>query len=452
MEIFNNDVQNKTSLNRIIFRLAMPAILENILHTAVWMFDTAMVGRLSAEALSAVGFGSQLAFTLVNIIGAMGIGTSALVARHVGADQPEKANKVIAQSFLISVTISIVLMVINILLARPFFSLTMKDPEVISLGITYVKIVSFGIIFLIPTMVLNAALRGAGNTRLPMMSALVANTINIVGDYVLIFGYFGFPRMEIKGAALATVLSQIVGGIITFSYLLLGKDIVKLNLKEAVKIDIDVVKQLSKLSLPSCLEEFSHSGSRLISSIWITRMGTVPFAAHQVAVSAESMSFMPGYGFSVAASTLTGQCLGAERPDEAEKSALVAMKLALILMGGVGLLFLLFSHQLMSLFTNIDEVKNIAAACIRIAAFEQPTLAISMVMAGALRGAGDTRGTFKVGIIGTWLVRLPLIFMIVFVFKKPIVYVWMATVVQFVVEAFFMFLRFKKNNWKKIKI
>ncbi|WP_213974108.1 MATE family efflux transporter, partial [Tepidanaerobacter acetatoxydans] len=345
MEIFNNDAQNKTLLNRIIFRLAMPAILENILHTAVWMFDTAMVGRLSAEALSAAGFGSQLAFTLVNIIGAMGIGTSALVARHVGADQPEKANKVIAQSFLISVTISIVLMVINILLARPFFSLTMKDPKVISLGITYVKIVSFGIIFLIPTMVLNAALRGAGNTRLPMLSALVANTINIVGDYVLIFGYFGFPRMEIKGAALATVLSQIVGGIITFSYLLLGKDIVKLNLKQAVKIDIDVVKQLSKLSLPSCLEEFSHSGSRLISSIWITRMGTVPFAAHQVAVSAESMSFMPGYGFSVAASTLTGQCLGAERPDEAEKSALVAMKLALIFMGSVGLFFLLFSHQ-----------------------------------------------------------------------------------------------------------
>ena len=451
MEILSSNTETKTSLQQTIIKLALPAILENVLHTAVWMMDTAMVGRLSAEALSAVGFGAQLAFALVNIIAAMGIGTSALVARYIGAGEPKRANRIVAQSFLISWVLSLFLAVLNFI-ARPFFSSTMKDPSVISMGISYVKIITTGVVFQIPTMVMNAALRGAGNTRLPMVSALVANTINVIGNYVLIFGHFGFPRMEVQGAALATALAQIVGGVITLSYLILGKDVIRLNLKEAFKIDIAVIKQLSKLSLPSCLEEFSHSGSRLISSIWIVRLGTVPFAAHQVAVSAESMSFMPGYGFSVAASTLVGQNLGADRPEEAEKSAWAAMKFALKLMGGVGLFFLLFSRQLMGLFTSVPEVEDIAAACIRVAAFEQPTIAIAMALAGALRGAGDTRGTFKVGLIGTWIVRLPLIFLMVFVFKKPIIYVWMATAVQFAVEALLMVLRFKHGGWKGIKV
>lgn len=328
----------------------------------------------------------------------------------------------------------------------------MEDPVVVSLGISYVKIITIGVIFMIPTMVMNAALRGAGNTRLPMVSALIANTLNIVGDYVLIFGHFGFPQMGVKGAAIATTLAQVCGFIITISYLILGKDVIRLNLKETIKIDINVIKQLSKLSIPSCMEEFSHSGSRLISSIWIARLGTISFAAHQVAVSAESMSFMPGHGFSVAASTLVGQNLGADRVDEAEKSAWGSMKFALVLMSAVGAFFLLFSRQLMGLFTSVREVEALAAACIRIAAFEQPTIAIAMALAGALRGAGDTRGTFKVGLIGTWLVRLPLIFFIVFVFKKPITYVWIATVIQFAVEAVLMVLRFKQGTWRKIKV
>ncbi len=452
MDVFGSTVEIKKPLRHTVIELALPAILENVLHTAVWMIDTAMVGRLSAEALSAVGFGSQLGFALVHIVSAIGIGTSALVARFIGATKPKKANEVTAQSFLISWILSILLAVLNIFLAKPFFTWAMQDPEVISMGITYVKIISAGITFLIPTMVMNAALRGAGNTRLPMMSALVANTINIVFDYILIFGHFGFPKMGVQGAALATALAQFFGALVTFGYLGLGKDIIRLDLKQVFKLNLAVIKQLSKLSLPACFEELSHSGSRLLSSIWIARLGTVAFAAHQVAVSAESMSFMPGFGFSVAASTLVGQNLGARRLNEAEKSAWVSLKYALLMMSGVGLIFFVFPRKLMSVFTNVAEVENAATACIKIAAFEQPSMAIVMALRGALRGAGDTKGTFKVGLVGTWLVRLPLIFLVVFVFKKSILYVWIATVVQFATEALLMILRFKRGHWKRIKV
>ncbi|MDI3480457.1 MAG: hypothetical protein PWQ97_112 [Tepidanaerobacteraceae bacterium] len=443
---------NIAFLRKEIFRLAWPAILEMVLHTAVWIFDTAMVGRLNAEDLSAVGLGGQLVYTMTFVFASIGVGTSAMIARFTGAGQQEKVNHVAGQSFLIACVIGLILGVLNYLGAEIFFFYIMRDSEVISMGINYMKIVSVGIVFMIPTLVINSALRGAGNTQLPMISALVANTINIVGDYVLIFGHFGFPRLEVRGAALATTFAQVCGAAITIGYVIWPQSEVKLKTRDIINFDINTFKQIISLSIPASLEEFSYSGSRLISSMWIARLGTLAFAAHQVAVSAESMSFMPGYGFSVAASTLVGQNLGAKREKSAEVSGWEAMKFSLVLMSCVGIVFFLFPQWLMGFFTNIKEVGDLAAACIKIGAFEQPTIAISMTLSGALRGAGDTKGTFLVTTISTWLIRLPLIFMAIFILGKRLEYVWMVTVIQFFLEALLMVLRFWKGQWKNIML
>ncbi|HHW01978.1 MAG TPA: MATE family efflux transporter [Thermoanaerobacterales bacterium] len=446
------EVYDSAVLKKDILDLAWPAILEMVLSTAVWIFDTAMVGRLSAEALSAVGLGSQLAYTVTFVFGAFGVGTAVMVARYTGAGKTDRADHVVAQSFLISCFVGLFLGLMNFFGARFFFSLVMKDPRVILLGTDYLRIVSIGIVFMVPTMVLNSALRGAGNTRLPMISALLSNSFNILGDYVLIFGHFGFPRLEVNGAALATSIAQICGAAVTISYVTLAGKEIKLKFKEIMKIDLPLLWQLADLSIPASLEEFSYSGSRLISSMWIANLGTVAFAANQVAVSAESMSFMPGYGFSVAASTLVGKNLGGSRKDLAEKSGWESMKFALLLMGTVGLLFLAVPGWLISFFTSIPEVRDLAAVCIRVGAFEQPTIAISMTLSGALKGAGDTKGTFIISLISTWLIRLPLIFVIIFIMKKGLAFVWFATVIQFFSEALLMFLRFRQGRWKEIKL
>lgn len=442
----------KRSLRKDIFSLAWPAILEMVLSTTVWIFDTAMVGRLSAEALSAVGLGGQLAYSVTFVFAALGVGTAAMVARYTGAGEYEKIDHIAGQSFLIAVIIGIALGLINFFGAGFFFSLVMKDPRVVALGTDYMKIVSVGIAFMIPTIVLNSALRGAGNTRLPMISALVGNSINVVGDYVLIFGHFGFPRWEVNGAAVATSIAQICGAAITIGYVAFARKEVRLKFKEAWKIDLSLLKKLIGLSLPASFEEFFYDGSRLISSMWIAHLGTLAFAANQVAVSAESMSFMPGYGFSVAASTLVGQNLGAKRKDLAEASAWESAKYAFLLMGTVGMLFFTLPGWLMGFFTSIPDVRNLAALCIRVGAFEQPTLAISMTLSGALKGAGDTKGTFFISLVSTWMIRLPLIFIMVFILKKGLTFVWLATVIQFFVEALLMALRFKKGGWKHIKL
>lgn len=439
-----------TFIRKEIFHLAWPAIMEMVLHTAVWIFDTAMVGRLSAEALSAVGLGGQLTYTVTFIFAAIGVGTSAMVARFTGSGETEKADHAAGQSFLIACTIGLFLGVLNYSGAELFFSYIMRDSEVVLKGINYMKIVSVGVVFMVPTLVMNSALRGAGDTKLPMISALVANTVNIIGDYVLIFGHFGFPRWEVSGAAFATTLAQICGAAITMGYVIWPKSEVRLKMRDIIHIDPNTLKQIISLSIPASLEEFSYSGSRLISSMWIARLGTLAFAANQVAVSAESMSFMPGYGFSVAASTLVGQNLGAKREKTAEISGWEAMKFSTLLMGFVGAVFFLFPGWLMGFFTNIKEIRDLAAVCIKIGAFEQPTIAVSMTLGGALKGAGDTKGTFLVTLVSTWLIRLPLIFLMIFILGKSLEYVWMVTVAQFFVEALLIGYRFWKGRWKKI--
>ncbi|MCR4431434.1 MAG: MATE family efflux transporter [Tepidanaerobacteraceae bacterium] len=449
MKQLENNI-NIAFLRREIFHLAWPAIMEMVLHTAVWIFDTAMVGRLSAEALSAVGLGGQLAYTMTFVFAAIGVGASAMVARFTGAGETEKADHVAGQSFLISCVIGVFLGILNYSGAELFFSYIMKDAKVVLEGIDYMRIVSVGIMFMIPTMVINSALRGAGNTKLPMISALVANAINIVGDYVLIFGHFGFPRWEVSGAAFATTFAQICGAAITVGYVVRPGSEVRLKMRDIIKINPNTIKQIILLSVPASLEEFSYSGSRLISSMWIASLGTLAFAANQVAVSAESMSFMPGYGFSVAASTMVGQNLGAGREESAEASGWEAMKFSVILMGSAGIIFFLFPVWLMGFFTNIKEVRDLAAACIKIGAFEQPAIAISATLSGALRGAGDTKGPFLVSMISTWLIRLPLLYIVIFILHKNLEYVWMAIVIQFLIEAFLMTIRFWKGEWKKI--
>ncbi|KYO67846.1 MATE family efflux transporter [Thermovenabulum gondwanense] len=439
-------------LRKEILRLAWPTILEMLSGTVIWVVDTAMVGHLSAEALSAVGLGSHLAYSSAFIFGALGVGTTAMVSRFIGSKEIEKANFITGQSFIISALLGFAVFLINFTFAQNLILLFTRDIKVVELGTVYLKIASAGAAFYIAAMVLNSALRGAGNTIIPMYSVAIANIVNIAGDYLLIFGNFGFPRWEVKGAAVATAVAQVLCFLITAFYLFYGKGNLKMKLKYIKKLDIEIIKKLVILSIPASLEEISFNVSRLISTQWLNRLGTLSYAAHQVSVSAESISFMPGYAFSVAASTVVGQSLGAKDEKRAEKGSIEATKLAAILMSMVGIAFFLIPDKIINFFTDIPQVESLSTVCIKIAAFEQTTIAISMTLSGALKGAGNTQGPFSVVLISTWLIRLPLIFLVIFVFKKGLEYVWISTVVQYFFEALLMYALFKKGEWKKIKL
>lgn len=439
-------------IDRRIFALAIPAIGEMMSHTIVWTADTAMIGRLTAADIAGVNLGVQIMFTLSNIIGAIGIGATALVARNIGAKDNERAEYIAGLAMSIGIIVALMLGILGIIFAETIFNAIVDDPEVIRIGTDYTRIIFVGAFFVIPMIISSSIIRATGNTVIPMVAALTTNIANILGDYVLIFGKFGFPALGANGAAIATAGSQGLGLIVCIVFLIKGTNGIKLRRKNMFNFRKEPMETLIGLSLPAGLETFMNEGSRLLSSFWIAQLGTIAFAANSLAVAAESLSFMPGNGFAVAAAALVGQSLGAGEHDMAEKVAKRSVFYASALMGAVGLAFFFFPYPIMSFFsTDMGSVLE-ASKAIRIGAFEQIPIAIGMVMSGALKGAGDTKGPFRISLVTNFLFRLPLIFAIVFLIKGSISHVWAATAVQYGVEATLMVMRYRRGHWRRIDI
>ncbi len=440
------------AIDKQIFKLAIPAIAEMLLHTLVWTVDTAMVGRLTPADMSGVNLGASIMFTMAHIIGAIGVGATALIARNIGAKDIERAEYIAGLSLSLGAIIAFIIGMLGIVSAKTIFIAIVKDQAVIEIGTQYTRIVFIGLFFLIPQMITTSVLRAAGNAVVPMLAALAANTFNIVGDYVLIFGKLGFPALGAKGAAIATAAAQAIGFFICLLYLIKGSYGVKIRRKNLFKFNKDTLKSLIGLSIPAGMSEFMNEGSRLVSSFWIARLGTVAFAANSLAVAAESISFMPGFGFAVAATTLVGQNLGSGDYEAAKIAAKRCVFYSSLLMGIVGLAFYLFPYYIMRAFSSDLGTVDLAAICIRIAAFEQIPIAVGMSLSGVLKGAGDTKSPYRISLVTNFLVRLPLIFAIVFLIKGHIAYVWVATALQYVVESVLMIYRYKAGEWLLLEI
>jgi multidrug resistance protein, MATE family len=437
---------------REILRLAAPVILEMILGMVVWIADTAMVGRLDAQALSAVGLGGQIFFSFVNVFAALGVGAAAIVARHIGAENYERGKQSAAHAFQISIVLGMVLTIFSIFIFDKFFILAKAESKVIDLGTRYLRLIAVSGLFMVPGMVTSAILRASGDTKTPMIGAIITNVINLIGDYVLIFGKWGFPRLEVDGAAIATAIGQIIGFCYVIWVLFKRDGKIKYEMAYLKTWDKKDFDQIWHLSLPAQTHELLSSGGRLIYAFMIMQLGTLSFASNQIATTAESLSFMPNSGFAVAATTMVGQYLGAGKLKEAEENGWMSSYLAAAVMGATAIIFFFFPRQLARLFTDEMDIVDLAGKCIRIAALEQIPMGFSMVLGGALRGAGDTKGPMLTAILSTWIYRLPVTYVIVYIIKAPITALWYVTAIQYIIEAIFLVIRFKRGKWSNISI
>lgn len=436
-----------------IITLAWPIVIEMSLHTFVWIFDTAMVMRLGAREATAVEYGALVLFNALMILGALGIGTNALVARYTGAKDMQKAASTGGQAFSIGLLITVFFIAAGLLFHRSFFEWIIDDT--ITAGLTndyfFYALVSGGFA-LLPLLVANGIIRGTGNTRVPMIIALIANTYNVIGDYILIFGHFGFPALGVKGAALATGSAQLIALLLALGYLFFYKGEFPFSIRSLFPLQREVIRKVLKLSIPAGAEELTHSGSRMVSASWITALGPVAFAANAAAIAAESFSFMPGHGIAIAATTLVGQRLGAGFVRQARETGYWAVAMGAILMSLFGLVFLFFPYFIMRLFDPPDpEVMRLGVLCLQIAAAEQPFIAMTMIFSGALKGTGDTRGPFKIGLYSNLLVRLPLIYLFVYVLQLEVHYIWWATAAQYAVSSLLLFVRYRNKDWQKLE-
>ncbi|MHC4182449.1 MAG: MATE family efflux transporter [Planctomycetota bacterium] len=411
----------KNNLNKNIIQLALPVALENVLHMAVFIVDIIMVGRLGTTAVAAVGLAGALNFVITMIFCALNAGTTALVARNFGAEEKAEAQTVAGQSLLLSIILGLIISPLIFYFASDILILMSAEESVVTLGSTYLKIV---------------------------LSFLVLRLI----IWLLIFGIWIFPRMEVEGAAWATSIAYIIGASLIFYKLLSKKSILSINLKNIIGINKSIIQRILRISLPATLDAFLTQIGYLFFIKIVAMLGTVALAAHQIAIRIEAISFMPGYALAIATSTLVGQSIGAKKIDLARLSMKRNCQIALMMMGFFAFIFLAFAKPMAKVFHPEQDVLALSAFCVMIAAIEQPALAIYMVYAGGLRGAGDTLSPMIVTIVGTLCFHLPVAYIFGIVLEWGLAGIWFGAALDWILRSIAVYVLFRSGRWKKIKI
>jgi putative MATE family efflux protein len=445
-------IDEDTSTKKVIFELAWPVIAEQSLATITHIVDMMMVGRLGAAAVSAIGLTMQPVFFSMALASALSVGTTALVSRFIGSNNKQKAASVLQQSVMISIVFSSVFAVFFYFMAPEVLVLMGAEKEVVLLGTGYLRIMTPGFIFMVLGFIVTAALRGAGETKIPMQVNIVINLLNVIGNYILIFGKFGFPELGVNGAALATTLSRSFGGLVLLYITFSSYSVIKIKAKGFFSLDLQLIKRILRVGVPTAMEESVRRLAQMLFVRVIASLGTTAFAAHQIAINAESISYMPGFGIAVAATTIVGQNLGAKNPDGAEKGSFEAWKLGSIIMGFMALVFLVFPEQLIKLYTEDPEIISRGALNLRIIAFSQLPMGTHFIFAGSLRGAGDTKAVFYSTAVSTWIFRLLLGYLLVHTFNLGLAGGWIAMVIDWSVRGSYVFYRFKNGKWKTIEV
>lgn len=436
-----------------IMRLAWPAIVENLLHTMVGIVDTAMVGRLGAACLAAVGLGNQISQVGLTVFAALATGSTAIVARHIGAGEADKAGDVARQSLILGVFVSGTVMITFLIAARGLLGLLFRasDELVLDTASAYVRIVSLAMILNYFLIVINAILRGAGDTKTPMRITALVNVINVIGNVIFIYGVGPIPALGVAGAAIGTAVAQACGGLLALR-VLLQSQVLRVRITDSFKPDMVVIRRIANIGIPAGVEQGMMRVGQLVYTMIVSSLGTVSYAAHQVALNAESLSFMPGAGFATASTTLVGQNLGAKRPDDAEDAGRITRNLGILVMSIMGLVFILIPQPIVSIFSDDPEVIALAAICLRLVAISQPALATWMILAGGLRGAGDTRAIMKIVAMGFLAVRVGLAYLLAIHLGYGLVGAWVAMVTDLFVRGFLIQRRFNQGHWKMIRV
>jgi putative MATE family efflux protein len=445
---------NRLEKYKKVLKLALPAVGEMLLYMLIWTIDTLMVGKYGGRvAVSAVGLSGQILYTVSAIFSAMGIGVAltSLVSRKIGENEREEANIYGSIGFFMGVVISLGLGVLFYTIPQEFLKIANAKGEVLVLGSIYLKISSFALLMTIWRGLLNGIIRGAQNTKIPLYTTGIMTIVNLGLDYLLIFGKMGFPEMGVKGAAIATVVANLIGFLYTIFYL---QNYSCISLGSCMSIKSSHLMhmkgkwwEIMRIALPASFQEGAISISRLAAVFMIMILGDTAFSANQIALTVESISFMPGWGFAVAATSLAGLKMGEKNYEEVEDIIGISLNMGIVVMGITAFMFILFPEFLISLFIKSEEKEVIAlgATCLMIASLEQIPLAYSMIISGALRGMGDTKTPFYISVFSHWFVRLPLIYYLIYLKRYPVYYVWIVQIFHWIIDGGLLYAFYKKK-------
>jgi putative MATE family efflux protein len=449
--------QEAIAIRRDVLALAWPVVVQNLFRTLMFYVDTFMIGGVGEEAMAAMGVVGPISWTLISVFGALSVGTIATVARAWGEGDRAKQEGEAATAAGVALLLGIPLSLLGMALLPGMAALFRVPgaPAVELMARRYLFIEAAAFLFFMMDFVGSAILRAAGRTAFPMIVSIVANGLNLFLNWVFIYGHLGAPRMEVAGAALATSIAFAFQGAVTLGYLFTPHSPIRLGWGSFRQVSRQSVARLVRVSIPAAIEPLILQSGFLVYNKAITLLGATPMAAHRAAITVESLTFMPGYGFAVAGSAIVGQFLGAGQPARAEQGFRESARMATYLMSGLGLVFLFFSVPLSRLFLRggeADPAVYASAICLAISALEQPFMALAMSLGGALRGAGDTRSPVIVALAGVWGVRVPLAWTLAFRAGLGLYGIWITMIVDWAVRTLVFSLLYRRGTWKTLKL
>jgi len=436
-------------------QVAWPAVLESFFVALVGMVDSLMVSRLGTYAVAAVGLTTQPKFLGLALFIATNVSLSAITARRKGQKDRDGANRTMLSALIFILLAVLVVSVICVAWADPIIHLAGSKEDTHESAVVYFRIIMGGIVFSVISLAINAAQRGSGNTKIALRTNLVSNLVNVIGNFLLIEGRFGFPALGIRGAALATVIGTVVACVMSIASVFRKDSFINVGYILANKLRASMTDAMALFKLASSVfvEQILLRIGFMSVAVMAANLGTQEYAAHQVGMQVMSLSFAFGDGMQVAAVTLIGQSLGQKLPDKAKQYGKICQRIGNLISIVLSVLYLTCGWFLFHLFFPTDEYAvSIGVKIMQVMVVIVLLQVAQVIYMGCLRGAGDVKFTTMASTISVTIIRPVVSYLCAYGLSMGVIGIWLGIVGDQVMRLILTSQRFKSGKWAKIEV
>ena len=439
------------SINRAIFMLSIPMILEMVMESLFAVVDVFFVGKLGVDAVATVGLTESMLTIIYSIGIGLSMGATAMVARRVGEKNPDAAAHAGMQAIYLALGLSVLISLIGIFFAKDLLALMGASPELIENNFRYTQIMLASNIVIMLLFMINGIFRGAGDASIAMRSLWLANFLNIILCPTLIYGVGPIPALGLTGAALATTIGRGVGVLYQLYHLYKGNGIIRIKASH-MKLDLPIIGNLIRLAAGGTAQFLIASSSWIFLIRILSTFGNNALAGYTIAIRVIVFAILPAWGMANAAATLVGQNLGANQPDRAEKSVWKAAFYNMVFLGIVTVVFFFGAHWIISIFNNDREVVEMGTLALRIVCLGYIFYAYGMVISQSFNGAGDTTTPTILNFFGFWLFQIPLAYIMAIGLNiGPEGVFWAISIAESCIAVVAIML-FRRGTWKKVVV
>ncbi len=434
------------SIGKPLFFLSMPIVVTNLFQTAYNLADTFWLGQYSTDALAAISFAFPMVFLLISLGMGISVAGSVLVAQYTGADETDAAEYAASQTVTFAAIVSLVLGVIGYVVVGDFLGLLGASADVLPMATSYMEVVSLGLIFMFGFMVFVSLMRGSGDTITPMLVMFGSVVLNIVIDPFLIFGWWLFPELGIEGAAIATVFSRSLALFVGLAIMLRGERGVRIDPRDMVP-DPAYLRRLVRIGLPASIENMGRALSMNLLLVIVALFPDTVVAAYGIGTRVFSVVFLPAIAVARGVETMTGQNMGANKPERAERAAGLAAKVLFVVLSAAGVLVWVAAAPIADLFTTDPAVVESSTQFLRYVALTFGFIGIMRAYTGSFRGAGQTLVAAAISVLMLGVVRFP----IAWIASGPLgeTGIWLSFAVSNVVGAIVAYTWYRRGTWRE---